>query len=162
VKPTRRTSGRGTLQHTATHCNTLHHTATRCSTLFDWCCFYYFLRNSLVALLEALSARTTHCNTLQYTAIHYNTLQQTDIVCLCKIYHTHVWQRCTQHTHKRVTSRTWLSHVTQFGLCVCQMCIRKNKNVRGLFMKIGSLNAVWSVYVCVAVGVSSLCAHWPL
>ena len=25
---------------------------------FDWCCFYYFLRNSLVALLEALFART--------------------------------------------------------------------------------------------------------
>ena len=24
---------------------------------FDWCCFYYFLRNSLVALLEALFAR---------------------------------------------------------------------------------------------------------
>ena len=23
----------------------------------DWCCFYYFLRNSLVALLEALFAR---------------------------------------------------------------------------------------------------------
>ena len=25
--------------------------------LIDWCCFYYFLRNSLVALLEALFAR---------------------------------------------------------------------------------------------------------
>jgi len=24
---------------------------------FDWCCFYYFLRNSLVALLEALFSR---------------------------------------------------------------------------------------------------------
>jgi len=24
---------------------------------FDWCCFYYFIRNSLVALLEALFAR---------------------------------------------------------------------------------------------------------
>jgi len=24
---------------------------------FDWCCFYYFVRNSLVALLEALCAR---------------------------------------------------------------------------------------------------------
>ena len=27
------------------------------SALIDWCCFYYFLRNSLVALLEALFAR---------------------------------------------------------------------------------------------------------
>jgi len=27
------------------------------AVLFDWCCFYYFVRNSLVALLEALSAR---------------------------------------------------------------------------------------------------------
>jgi len=26
--------------------------------VFDWCCFYYFLRNSLVALLEALFARS--------------------------------------------------------------------------------------------------------
>jgi len=28
---------------------------------FDWCCFYYFLRNSLVALLEALFARCIVC-----------------------------------------------------------------------------------------------------
>ena len=27
----------------------------------DWCCFYYFLRNSLVALLEALFARPKDC-----------------------------------------------------------------------------------------------------
>jgi len=27
------------------------------SLMIDWCCFYYFLRNSLVALLEALFAR---------------------------------------------------------------------------------------------------------
>ena len=25
--------------------------------VYDWCCFYYFVRNSLVALLEALCAR---------------------------------------------------------------------------------------------------------
>jgi len=30
-------------------------------TTIDWCCFYYFLRNSLVALLEALFARNTTC-----------------------------------------------------------------------------------------------------
>ena len=29
----------------------------RVSQTVDWCCFYYFLRNSLVALLEALFAR---------------------------------------------------------------------------------------------------------
>jgi len=29
-------------------------------TWFDWCCFYYFVRNSLVALLEALCARWVH------------------------------------------------------------------------------------------------------
>ena len=28
-----------------------------CELLFDWCCFYYFVRNSLVALLEALCAQ---------------------------------------------------------------------------------------------------------
>ena len=46
-----------TLQHTAAHCNTLQHTAIHCNTLIDWCCFYCFVRNSLVALLEALCAR---------------------------------------------------------------------------------------------------------
>ena len=33
-------------------CELLSHTMS----FFDWCCFYYFLRNSLVALLEALFA----------------------------------------------------------------------------------------------------------
>jgi len=32
---------------------------SRNTFLIDWCCFYYFLRNSLVALLEALFARNT-------------------------------------------------------------------------------------------------------
>ena len=47
--------------HIYTHIYTQTHTHTfwRCYFLFfiDWCCFYYFLRNSLVALLEALFAR---------------------------------------------------------------------------------------------------------
>ena len=36
-------------------------------TVLDWCCFYYFLRNSLVALLEALFARISllHARVLQ-------------------------------------------------------------------------------------------------
>ena len=34
-----------------------------CNSVIDWCCFYYFVRNSLVALLEALCACLNH-NTL--------------------------------------------------------------------------------------------------
>jgi len=33
---------------------------------FDWCCFYYFLRNSLVALLEALFARSNQAFKLEF------------------------------------------------------------------------------------------------
>ena len=33
------------------------HTRPVCYLLFFWCCFYYMVRNSLVALLEALCAR---------------------------------------------------------------------------------------------------------
>jgi len=32
-------------------------TSSTCTCLVDWCCFYYFLRNSLVVLLEPLFAR---------------------------------------------------------------------------------------------------------
>ena len=44
--------------------STYHHLSWSCPsqylrhhTVIDWCCFYYFVRNSLVALLEALCAR---------------------------------------------------------------------------------------------------------
>jgi len=37
---------------------------------FDWCCFYYFLRNSLVALLEALFALHLCINAYIYIYIH--------------------------------------------------------------------------------------------
>ena len=48
-----RNTPRGTLQHTATHCNTLQHTALDCNTL---------------------QRATTHCNTQQHTATRSNTL----------------------------------------------------------------------------------------
>jgi len=38
-------------------CTFASHTSLPASSDIDWCCFYYFLRNSLVALLEALFAR---------------------------------------------------------------------------------------------------------
>jgi len=40
-----------------TGCRSLSRTHDRADLQIDWCCFYYFLRNSLVALLEALFAR---------------------------------------------------------------------------------------------------------
>ena len=33
-------------------------------SIIDWCCFYYFVRNSLVALLEALRARSVSASTI--------------------------------------------------------------------------------------------------
>jgi len=38
-------------------CVTVCYSALQCALRFDWCCFYYFARNRLVALLEALCAR---------------------------------------------------------------------------------------------------------
>jgi len=40
-----------------THCITVAGRTFEEWLCFDWCCFYYFLRNSWVALLEALFAR---------------------------------------------------------------------------------------------------------
>jgi len=37
----------------------------------DWCCFYYFVRNSLVALLEALCARDNRDSALDHTVKQY-------------------------------------------------------------------------------------------
>ena len=41
----------------------------KCTTsVFDWCCFQYFIRNSLVSLLEALFALCIECVTRSYNA----------------------------------------------------------------------------------------------
>jgi len=37
----------------------------------DWCCYYYFVRNSLVALLEALCARDNRDSALDHTVKLY-------------------------------------------------------------------------------------------
>jgi len=54
----------------------------------DWCCFYYFLRNSLVALLEALFAPQVHKCTYTHTP--------TD---------THVHTHSLTHAHTYVRAR---------------------------------------------------------
>jgi len=48
----------------------------------DWCCFYYFLRNSLVALLEALFARDDCVKVQQYAIISDARICCTSIVCM--------------------------------------------------------------------------------
>ena len=48
--------------HTAIYSNRKRPTRTTWMHVIDWCCFYYFLRNSLVALLEALFAHVYVCN----------------------------------------------------------------------------------------------------
>jgi len=44
---------------------------------FDWCCFYYFVRNSLVALLEALCTRIRFVNIGFFLTFF--------LVCVCKV-----------------------------------------------------------------------------
>ena len=74
------TLSKGTLQHTATHCNTLQntlqHSATHCNTggRYDvdqhgrFCPFLY---------ISTLRHTATHCKRLQKIATHYNALQHT-------------------------------------------------------------------------------------
>ena len=60
------------------------------NTSFDWCCFYYFIRNSLVALLEALCARK-QC-AWSYRRLHWGELHQAQAG----------WRHCFAHASRSV------------------------------------------------------------
>jgi len=49
----------------------------------DWCCFYYFLRNSLVALLEALFARILAVYFIHLSRIIHISQENTLTLCCC-------------------------------------------------------------------------------
>jgi len=72
----------------------------------DWCCFYYFVRNGLVALLEALCAQYPslckyRCNYRVHvvcTCIHAWVMY----ICICMYIYTHSCIRTHTHTHTRI------------------------------------------------------------
>ena len=73
--------------------------ATTCDCWFDWCCFYFFVRNSLVALLEAL------CN------------QAKDLLCWAK----HFWiQKCTVGQTRSQCERERDGEGESVYKCVCE------------------------------------------
>jgi len=115
VNPTRRTSGRGTLQHTASHCNTPHHTATRCNTL---------------------QHTATHCNTLRYTATHYNTLQQTDIVFTESVSvnpTAHTYGRGAHNTHIKESPHAHDWAMSHSLVSVSVRCVFAKTKMSGVF-----------------------------
>jgi len=61
--------------------------------LLDWCCFYYFVRNSLVALLEALCAKDTCEFLLGFICVMLNMCYIYILLHTCVVYtyyHIHV------------------------------------------------------------------------
>ena len=61
-----------------------------CTHIFDGCCFYYFVRNSLVALLEALCARIFSFRSVNigfcfWKKIYIYIYIYTYCVCVCKV-----------------------------------------------------------------------------
>jgi len=82
-------------------------------TFIDWCCFYYFIKNSLVALLEALFARYVWQDS-----------------CICVIWLVHVLGVRRSHVgHDSFRSMMWLIHMCdRTCLHVCQdslTCVTK-------------------------------------
>jgi len=86
---------RGTLQHTATHCNTLQHTAIHCNTL---------------------QHTATHCNTLQHTASTERELLRLPLWCIWKSHVTHL-----SMSHLRKESFHYLNMcILQMNFVLCR------------------------------------------
>ena len=79
-------------QHTHTHTHT--HPTEHQKLGFDWCCFYYFVRKSLVALLEALCARK-YMTDFQVCRGGSFSKEGVGNNCSGSINaHVHIWQKC--------------------------------------------------------------------
>jgi len=83
-------------------------------THINWCCFYYFLRNGLVALLEALFARIfVRLNVCSYVFAR---------VCLhvhvCTCVHAHTRTCAHKHTLSRLLSFLWRALSVGRPLCL--------------------------------------------
>jgi len=77
---------------------------------FDWCCLYYFVRNSLLVVLEALCARIHFfeiCEFLIFLAFFFG------CVCLCL-------QQKSFFNHSQPGTCAWLS---AFLLCADYTCV---------------------------------------
>jgi len=96
---------------------------------YDLCCFYYFVRNSLVALLEALCAREPVMAQTWMSLVTSMTESCPSMTESCGIhvnetYHTNEWGMShtwishashaneTWHTHASATSHIWTSQST--------------------------------------------------
>ena len=132
--------------------------------IHDWCCFYYFVRNSLVALLEALCALYTcthvhahvhilvHVHTRTHTHLHTHTHAHTFVLHMCCSFDAHTiivsWSKRSwwfNGAYESLPSKS-CTHIVirvkwKIRACVC-VCLR-------LFVY---------VYVCVCVNVCA-CAH---
>ena len=67
-------------RHTARLASVLQCCCSVVAILFDWCFFYYFVRNSLIALLEALCARIVSLRFVNIGFVSAVLLQYTDSV----------------------------------------------------------------------------------
>ena len=84
--------------------------------MIDWCCFYYFLRNSLVALLEALFARYTGVFLYQRTHLRTHSLKIVHIcvyVYMCVFACICIWMRMC------VYDIAWHVEVLLLGFSIC-------------------------------------------
>jgi len=68
------------------------HLILRRACAIDWCCFYYFLRNSLVALLEALFAPTM-CSVNGSTMCSVNGIRPNGMSAQSCAWFTRKWNR---------------------------------------------------------------------
>ena len=84
-------------------------------SVFDWCCFYHFIRNSQVALLAALFAwfvchlQPPTSSTIYIYMIHmyvylYICIYIYIYIYICIFIHTYIYYTCMLHTHRNKES----------------------------------------------------------
>ena len=116
--------------HTRTHTGTFFlprsfsdfHMQTHTRTLIDWCCFYYFVKNSLVALLKALCTRKQYYHTRTHTQIHTRTYTHTHTNTRIHTQthtHTHTHTHRERETHKNTQIRT--PRHARIHACTCKL-----------------------------------------
>jgi len=113
---------KGTMQHTATHCNTLRHAATHCKTLQHTATHCNTLQHTIClvkcpvhrgnvwihhkgTLQHTATHTATRCNTLQHAATHCKTLQHTATHCNT-LQHSATHCNTLQHTATHCNTRS--------------------------------------------------------
>ena len=109
-----------------------------CVYMIDWCCFYYFVKNSLIALLEALCTRKVYA--CVYMSI-YTTFHMKDTPRTRDMWLTHVTRTCDM----------W--HVSEsFLICQCSA-------VYSRVVPLCFFSDTWHVHMSRNLGVSSVTCH---